>query len=153
MLLVQIHKNAKPWRRVGGYFLPISNVEDGLALASRWAHLLEKGENNPIRYVSLVNIEEDHPVALVNRWLAPDQLSSRFAPLSTISAILHEQLKAIDYNAIRIPQGTVNGLVPGKRSVNRSLTTMPRLVVGKSIKGNQILWTRLLSEFSNTVAA
>ncbi len=152
MLLVQIHKSSYPWRRKGGCFLPISRVEDALALASRWAHLLppeQDQKKNEIRYISLLNIENDHPVALVQRWLAPEIRVSHFVPLSTISHKLSEQLQKIDYDAFRIPQVRINMncLVLSDGITKRFLKTMPKIILGKTIKATQVRWTRLLSEF------
>lgn len=68
MLAVKLHKRKQPWLGKGSFLVPVLDWTTARRLVRRWIKLLNTTNrtrpNNLIRYITLVTIPDDHPVAL-----------------------------------------------------------------------------------------
>ncbi len=139
MIAVRLHKMKNPYLRRGSYLIPISAWEaegvSGAQSVRHWRSILHfrrraARPNTVIRYITLVRIPDDFPVAVFFDWcvkqLAPQDIE--FRPL-------HVWMR--DFPTIK------RGASLDRRSaLNDHGWSTPELILGAPLPKNAILWTK-----------
>lgn len=136
MIAVRLHKTKNPYLRRGSYLIPISAWEakgvSGAQSVRHWRKILHfpRRAGRPhtaIRYITLVRIPDDFPVAVFFDWCAKQFALQPFRPLA-------ECMK--DFPTIR------DGWIDGHCPLNDATWSTPELVLGAPLPKTAILWTK-----------
>jgi len=138
MIAVRLHKTRNPYLRRGSYLIPISAWEaegvSGAQSVRRWRSILHfprraHRPNTVIRFVTLVRIPDDFPVAVFFDWCESRCASGPFA-----FRPLRECMK--DFPSIR------DDHTAGRTPLNDLTWSTPELVLGAPLPKSAILWTK-----------
>ena len=87
MLAVKLHKRKAPYLGKGSFLIPISTWQSGKVQVRNWLRLLHN-----IRYMTLVQIPDQHPIYLGVDWVVRIIQGVHFMPLSNIDDEIKEAL-------------------------------------------------------------
>ena len=121
MLAVKLHESKKPWLGKGSYLIPIFEWRSGRNHILRWAGLLTR-HGWKLRYITLVNIPDDHPVFLASDWAETvgTNLIIGSLPVAPFSFIPDEL----------------------KKEIMNDYDWLPELILGKPLPKSCIKWTK-----------
>lgn len=132
MLAVKLHKKPTPWLGRGSHLVPIVKWDAGKLQLRRWIKLLG-GMQKQIRFLTLVQIPDEHPVRIVFAYGASNFIKrvywcEDYEPLRDWPVELKQALQEW-WDATR---GEPGGLMADE----------PELILGKKLPKSCIKWTK-----------
>ena len=148
MLAVRLHKRKKLGLSKGCFLIPIMSWRTGKLQILNWVRTLNRqnkeGPNNAIRFITLVKIPDDHPIALYADWGIRCQHQGlgkvEIKPLRECSKELKQTIEhwhEYDYGIEQDGIG-VFGAIPFYGGPLES----PELILGKPLPKASVKWTK-----------
>ena len=146
MLAVRLHKKKRPSLNKGAFLIPIMSWQAGKLQIRDWVWTLNNqnkgGPNNAIRYITLVKIPDDHPIAMFADWAVRQEMLEGkviFKPLQKHKAKLKSNIKKWhEYNLDRALQFGRTYSIP----LHGGPLKAPELILGKALPKSCIKWTK-----------
>jgi hypothetical protein len=132
MLAVKLHSKKDVNLGAGTFLIPIFRWDSGQVFIRRWIERLNKTANpkvTRVRFVTLVTVPDDHPVALYLTAVGKNLTEHDFRPLSAIPDEERRQLAEWYDRFAAASQETA--------SLNQ-----PELVLGEPLPAKHIKWTK-----------
>lgn len=149
MLSVKLHRKKRPWLGRGSHLVPILRWDLAKVRIKNWIRLLEsgwRGTNHTIRYLTLVRIPDDHPVALQHDWddkmlgLISGEPVARDAEGRAVFPALSDV--PAEWKA-ELMRWTSGGEAPyGSRRAGGPKLPLPEVILGAPLPASRILWTK-----------